>query len=318
MKCTIMAKRIWETIQGQVVPDSFFKYKALSVEHLDELQTDFCTLDSAGKISHNSVFRSYIKTMIHDIPESFPDAVSVVVMAIFTPLMVVDFHCRGAKHEVLLPHYYNIGVTEEQLQNTVLNRIIGKPGYHVENAKMHVLLKRLAVRSGLGKYGRNNLCYVDGMGSLVKLFAYFTDFQFEEDSWMKARLMDSCKNCTTCLSQCPTGAISGNDFVVDIERCIPLYNEIQGEFPDWLSPSSHNALMGCLHCQLSCPANSQVISKVQRLDAVSEEETEKILQGTPDENLLRSLCSKLRMFSPEDAPYYFPVIRRNLRVLIDI
>ncbi|MFX1369632.1 MAG: hypothetical protein ACFFAY_13635, partial [Promethearchaeota archaeon] len=128
-----MAKRIWETLQGQVVPDSFFKYKVLSVKHLNELQTDFNTLDSAGKISHNAVFRSYIKTMLHDIPVSFPDAVSVVVMAIFTPLMVVDFHYRGDKHEVLLPHYYDIGVTEEQLQNTVLNRIIGKPGYHVEN-----------------------------------------------------------------------------------------------------------------------------------------------------------------------------------------
>ncbi len=318
MKCTIMAKRIWETLQGQVVPDSFFKYKVLSVKHLDELQTDFNTLDSTSKISHNAVFRSYIKTMIHDIPESFPDAVSVVVMAIFTPLMVVDFHYKGDKHEVLLPHYYDIGVTEEQLQNTVLNRIIGKPGYHAENAKMHVLLKRLAVRSGLGKYGRNNLCYVDSMGSLVKLFAYFTDFQFEEDDWMEVRMMDSCTSCTTCMSQCPTGAISGEDFVVNIERCIPLYNEIQGQFPVWLSSSSHNALMGCLHCQLSCPANSQVISNVQRLCAISEEETEKILQGKPDENLLHSLSSKLRMFPPEAAPYYFPVIRRNLQVLIGI
>ncbi|NHJ13571.1 MAG: epoxyqueuosine reductase [Candidatus Thorarchaeota archaeon] len=311
-----MTKRIWESIQGEEIPESILRYRTLSVEHLEELQSDFEALDSANKISNNAVFRSYIDGMKHKIPDSFPDATSIVVMAIFCPLMMVDFHYGGTKHEILLPHYYDLGITEGQLQNTILDSIIGERNYRVENARLHVLLKRLAVRAGLGQYGRNNLCYVDEMGSFVKLFAYFTDFQFEDDSWNEAKMMDSCTNCSICLKECPTGAITGDNFVINVDRCIPLYNEIRGEFPDWLDASSHNALMGCLKCQLCCPANSRAIAKTERLDHVSEEETDMILEGSLNEKLLHSISAKLRMFSPEDAPYYFPVIRRNLQALV--
>ena len=181
---------------------------------------------------------------------------------------------------------------------------------------MHVLLKRLAVRTGLGKYGRNNICYVDGMGSFLTLYAFFTDFSFDEDNWQEVELMNLCSNCKVCLKQCPTGSISEDNFVLDIERCIPLYNEVPGEFPDWIEPSSHNALMGCLRCQLPCPANGEALTKAQKLDSVSEEETEKILDGTFDDALSYSISEKLRMFPPEHASYFLPVIARNLRVLI--
>jgi epoxyqueuosine reductase len=36
-------------------------------------------------------------------------------------------------------------------------------------------LKRLAVRSGLARYGRNNVTYVEGMGSFLELSASLTD-----------------------------------------------------------------------------------------------------------------------------------------------
>ena len=36
--------------------------------------------------------------------------------------------------------------------------------------------KRLAVRSGLAEYGRNNICFVDGMGSVITLFVFISDF----------------------------------------------------------------------------------------------------------------------------------------------
>lgn len=207
-------------------------------------------------------------------------------------------------------------ITEDQLKNTILNNIIGDNQYRVENAKMHVLLKRLAIRTGLGKYGRNNLCYLEEMGSFLKLFAFFTDFSFDEDNWKDAEMMDSCTNCKVCLRQCPTGGISEDNFVINVEKCIPLYNEIPGEFPDWIDPNSHNSLMGCMSCQLPCPANIKIAMKTQKLDPVSEQETKKILDGCPDDELVQSLSKKLRMFTPESASYFFPVISRNLRVLL--
>jgi len=301
---------------GNEIPDSIYQYRVMSIQHLRELQENFETLDSQGKISNHPVFRSYIDEKQHQLPESFPEAKSVIVMAVFTPMMTVDFHYQGKIHAIQVSHYYEDGITEDQLKSTILNKIIGDNQYRVENAKMHVLLKRLAVRTGLGKYGRNNICYVDGMGSFLKLFAFFTDFSFDEDNWKDAEMMESCKNCRVCRTQCPTGAISEDNFVIDVEKCIPLYNEVPGEFPDWIDSSSHNALMGCLRCQLPCPANSEVVKKGQKLDPISEEETRKILDGSSDDELYLSLSEKLRMFIPEHAYYYFPVITRNLRVLI--
>ncbi len=312
-----MNSRIWEMDFGDEIPDSIYQYRVMSTKHLRELRNDFDTLDARGKVSKNSVFRSYIEQQRpHYLPESFANAKSVVVMAVFVPLMKVDFHHQGATHEILVPHYYNDGITENQLENTILNRIIGSQQYRVENAKMHVLLKRLAVRTGLGKYGRNNLCYVDRMGSFLRLFAFFTDFEFEEDNWKEIEVIDYCDGCTLCLSQCPTGGISEDSFVINVERCLPLYNEVQGEFPTWIKSDSHNALMGCMRCQLLCPANREVAEMTQKLDPVSEQETKKILDGCPDDELIHSLSEKLRLFTPESASYYFPVISRNLRVLL--
>jgi len=311
-----MKARIWETDLENGIPESIYKYRVMSVKHLQELQSDFETLDAEGKVSTNSVFRSYIHQQQHHLPESLPNAKSVIVMAVFTPLMTIDFHYQGKTHEILLSHYYNDGITEDQLKTTILNRIVGDNKYGVENAKMHVLLKRLAVRTGLGKYGRNNICYVDGMGSFLTLFAFFTDFSFDEDNWQEVELMNSCSNCKVCLKQCPTGSISEDNFVLDIERCIPLYNEVPGEFPDWINPDSHNALMGCLRCQLPCPANGEALTMAQKLDSVSEDETEKILSGTFDDALSNSISEKTRMFPPEHASYFLPVIARNLRMLI--
>jgi len=301
---------------GDELPESIYKYRVMPVRHLEELQADFENIDAEGKVSSNPVFRSYIHEQQHHLPESLPDAKSIVVMAVLTPLMTVDFHYHGKIHEIPLSHYYDDGITEDQLKTTILNKIIGDNHYRVENARMYVLLKRLAVRTGLGKYGRNNICYVDGMGSFLTLFAFFTDFSFDEDNWQEIELMNSCSNCKVCLKQCPTGSISEDSFVIDVERCIPLYNEVPGEFPDWIEPSSHNALMGCLRCQLPCPANGEALTMAQKLDSVSEDETEKILSGTFDDALSNSISEKTRMFPPEHASYFLPVIARNLRMLI--
>jgi len=311
-----MSARIWETDLENGIPESFYKYRVMSVKHLQELQGDFESVDADGKVSNNSVFRSYIQKQQHHLPDSLPDAKSVIVMAVFTPLMTVDFRHQGAIHEIMVPHYYEDGISEDHLKTTILNNIIRDNQYRVENGRMHVLLKRLAVRTGLGKYGRNNICYVEGMGSFLKLYAFFTDYEFDEDNWQEAEMMDSCKNCKVCLKQCPTGAISEDCFVIDVEKCIPLYNEVPGEIPDWIDSSSHNALMGCMRCQLPCPANSEVATQTQKLDSITEEETQMILDGISSDDLYQSLWEKLRMFIPEHAYYYFPVITRNLRVLL--
>jgi epoxyqueuosine reductase len=300
--------------------DFDYKFKAVSVKHLPELQNDIDKLRSEGKLSDNEIYRSYIDSKKFKVPENLPNAKYIIILAIFTKLGLINFHLNGKKHELMIPpQYYDDELTYEGIKDIVMTEIIKEPGYKTELAtKLH--LKLLAVRSGLGKYGRNNICYVDEMGSLITLIAYFTDYEFKEDNWTEIKMMDVCKNCIICMNGCPTNAISTapeENFVINAGRCITLYNEIAGEFPDWIPSDAHNALKGCLRCQLPCPGNREAIKKPERFDDLTEEETKKILEGNVDDNLLKVLSDKIRMFSHSNAKKAFPSFKRNLEVLLN-
>jgi epoxyqueuosine reductase len=301
--------------QAVSVPVDFnFRHRTISVDHLKELQADIDRLENEGKISRNEVFRGYISNKKFRLPEDFPNAKSLIIIAVFMKPMLVNFRLGEKKHEIVLPPaYYDDGLTEEMLHDYILKKVIREPGHRIERARVH--LKLLAVRSGLGKYGRNNLCYVEGMGSTLYLYGFFTDYPCE-DNWTDVSMMDNCRNCRICMNNCPNKCISEENFVIDVSRCLSLFNEVKGEFPEWIQPDAHNALMGCFRCQSCCPANREVIKLAGRLEDVTEEETRKILDGTPDKELLDSLSRKLKGFYPTQSEEDFPVLMRNLRVLL--
>ncbi|HEC37777.1 MAG TPA: hypothetical protein ENI29_06040 [bacterium] len=299
-------------------PNFNYKYKTISVKHLDELQEDVNKLIREGKLSDNEIYRSYLSEKKFGIPETIPNAKSLIVMAIFTKLAYITFNSEGKKHKFMIPpQYYDDGLTYKDLDNTIFNEIIKEPGYKIELVK-RIHLKLLAVRSGLTKYGRNNISYVDEMGSFISLYTYFTDYNFEEDSWTEIKMMDTCTKCKICSVNCPTNSINAknSNFVINAGRCITLYNEIEGEFPNWINPNAHNALMGCMKCQFQCPANRKPVKQPLKFEDISEEETKMILSNKPDENLLNSMCNKLKMFSPSDSEKMLPILKRNLEVLL--
>ncbi len=295
-----------------------YKYRTVSVDHLDQMQEDIDKLRRAGKLSDNEVYRSYIDSKKFEVPENFPNAKFIVILAIFSKLGLVNFYLNSKKHEVMIPPaYFDDGTTLEDFQDLILKDIIKEPGYKVEYTnKLH--LKLLAVRSGLGKYGRNNICYVDKWGTMINLRAFFTDYQFENDNWGELKMMELCENCSFCINNCLTHAIpepSDEKFVINATNCIPVYNEIPGVIPDWIPSEAHSALIGCMRCQEKCPGNREVINLTTRLEDITEEETKKILSGSTDEELINELANKLKMFTPEYGERMLPVIKRNLELL---
>ncbi|MCP4761283.1 MAG: hypothetical protein GY870_05845 [archaeon] len=295
--------------------DFIYKYKIMSVSHFRELQEDINKVERVGKLSNNKVFRSYIEKKNLFLPENLPNAKSLIIIAIYNKLTKANFHYKGKMHEIMIaPPYYDDGLTNQDVEDIALNEIIKESGYNIERANIH--LKLAAVRSGLGKYGRNNICYIDGMGSFFSLKGFFTDFDFKEDNWNELKYMDHCENCKICLKNCPTGSISEFSDVINIEKCIPLYNEIEGEFPSWSDSDAHNAMMGCMRCQLPCPGNSEVKKIIEWREDITEDEVNIILGENPDEKTIKSICNKTKMFEFSDAKDYLPVFTRNLRVLL--
>ena len=136
----------------------------------------------------------------------------------------------------------------------------------------------------------------------------------ESDSWHELKMMDHCENCTYCINNCPTNAIRGDPFVIDAGKCLPLYNEIDGEIPKWMDKNIHHSLMGCMICQYNCPGNKEEIKNAGRFEDISEEETKMLLNGDFNEELASILSSKINMTYGKE---FLPRLKRNLELIIN-
>jgi len=296
-----------------------YAYKTVFVKHLPELQADIDELEKSSKISSNKTFRSYISSFRFELPEDFLNAKSLIIMAVFTPPTSLNFHFQDKIHHTMLPgNYSNTDISNDDLEEEILNNIIKKQGYSIKRTR-NKHLKLLAVRSGLGKYGRNNICYVGEMGSFVNLMAFFTDYEFEEDNWGTIKVMEFCESCQICISECPGQAIpKSGRFIINIEKCIPLYNEIPGEIPEWIPSSAHNALMGCMLCQKICPGNKKAKPLIIQGVDIPEEETRVILDCNLEKAKDLDLGKKIPMyfFNPEITLSGLNLLKRNLDLIL--
>jgi epoxyqueuosine reductase len=182
-------------------------------------------------------------------------------------------------------------------------------------ATSNLPLKTLAVRSGLADQGRNNLCYVPGMGSFLELVALFSTLPCRADPWREPRMLTRCAHCDACLARCPSGAIDEDRFLLRAERCLTLHNESTNAFPDWIGPSWHHCLVGCMRCQDQCPENRGVSRWVQDRAEFSEAETAALLDGRVTDGLPASLTAKLRDL---ELNYDGTLLGRNLAALVRI
>ena len=114
--------------------------------------------------------------------------------------------------------------------------------------------RAVAVRAGIGWWGRSTMVLVPGAGPWVLLGSVATDAPLELDEPM-AR---TCGTCTACIPACPTGAIL-DDGVLDVRRCLAHHLQAPGIIPEELRRASGDRLYGCDDCLTSCPPGSRVL-----------------------------------------------------------
>jgi epoxyqueuosine reductase len=246
-------------------------------------------------------------------PESLPEAQSLVIVAVPEPQRRITFVRDGSPVTVIVPPtFYPVQQINHQVQ-AFLARILGAEEYRI--AEVVVPKKLLAVHSGLGVYGRNNLCYVPGMGSFHRLVAFCSDLPCPEDGWQELRMMERCEKCRACVRHCPSGAITLERFLVRAERCLTFHNERLSDvaFPAWVNPAWHDCLVGCMHCQRACPENKAFLGWIEEGVAFSEEETALLLEGIAIDRLPTETVAKLECFDIVDL---LEVLPRNLSVLL--
>jgi len=172
--------------------------------------------------------------------------------------------------------------------------------------------KLMAVCCGLGRYGRNNICYSEEFGSYMWVATFVSDLPCEQAPWFPARRMESCESCGACVAACPTGVINPARQVIEAERCLTNLNEQEGEFPDWLDKTAHNCLIGCMRCQDCCPANVFNADNVVQGPSFTEDETVELLAHVPDQPYSDALAAKIAAAGLSEYAQRLP---RNLAAL---
>lgn len=117
-----------------------------------------------------------------------------------------------------------------------------------------------AMKSGIGRIGRNGSVIIDGSGSYVFLAEILTSHSIEPDEPSQK----VCSGCGRCVNACPTGALRA-DATIDCRRCLNyLTIEHRG---DWTGESleamhthaGRHTLFGCDICQHVCPHNRDTV-----------------------------------------------------------
>ena len=269
-----------------------FPHAVVSARRRDGLKREIEAAHREGQLC-DLVFHSYERIFGCPLPGSCSGAESLIVGAVPQPHTRLGFCWRGRRFTASIPPSYVRYWETTQQKEDLLNGVLAPRGHWARFARLPQ--KALAVHSGLARYGRNNLTYVPGLGSLHMLVSYYSSLPCEGESWGAPVLLDRCADCTACVQSCPTGAISGDRFALRQDRCLTFYSGYSGpqEIPGWVDPSWIECLIGCLRCQHYCPENKPYRRWVEDEEGFSEEETAQLLAGLTPQDLPEAIRSKL-------------------------
>jgi epoxyqueuosine reductase len=264
------------------------RLRLVPVARLGELREDLRALEGSVELN------GFQRWIVHELYALTPPALafparSIALVAVPHPAYaIVDLEWQGRTHRCM-------GVLGSDVDQTgeALAAAASAEGLRLAPAP-NLPMKRLAVRSGLAVYGRNNVTYVEGMGSHLSFAAWYTDAPGQEEPWREVRVADRCARCEVCLRDCPTGAIREDRFLIDNERCLTFLNERPDPFPAWLPAGIHHTVYDCMRCQLRCPMNKGRGTPPIGPIVFSEEETGLVLAGAPIGELPAPLAAKAR------------------------
>jgi epoxyqueuosine reductase len=289
-----------------------YKAGVISTQHLPALQEDIEAHHREG-LFDKEFYQERLTSYEWEPHDDLLRASSIIVVAVPDPQVRITFAWQGKRFAAVVPPTYLHWQDVDKLVVGTLTEILVPHGYQVALANLPK--KLTAVRSGLAAYGKNNVTYYSGLGSFARLVMLWSDLPCEDDNWQDLRMMDACDKCQACRRACPTGAIDPDRFLLRAERCLTFLNEkpIDVPFPEWVDPSWHNCLVGCLRCQRVCPENKEVRDWIEGDEVFSEDETALLLAGTPLDQLPQRTVSKLARV---DLVELLDVLPRNLGVLL--
>jgi epoxyqueuosine reductase len=265
-------------------------------------------------------FEKFLSWMSEPGVQAGSETKTLVLVAIPRPAHILTFEDGGRPRDLILPPTY---VCYNSLFDEVLADLSSVTGDRLKLRLLKAPLKTIAGLTGFARYGKNNIAYVDGLGSCVQLVGFATEASIPDGPTPgegTPRALDECRSCRACLRACPTKALADDRFLFHGERCLTGFSEFDGELPEEFASLRTPTLIGCLACQECCPVNRSRL-RFERLPCVfSSEETAYLLGerggGPPSHDLtqkIRSLgCTDITI--TEAGPD--AIFRRNLRAAV--
>jgi epoxyqueuosine reductase len=162
--------------------------------------------------------------------------------------------------------------------------------------------RAIAVRAGVGWWGKSAMVLAPGSGPWLLLGSVVTDAVLQPDAPMRR----DCGSCDACLPACPTGAIV-EPGVLDVRRCLASIAQRGGSIPIEFRQAMGRRVYGCDECLVACPPGQRSLGALPRGD------------GAVD--LLEMLRTADRPLRERFAHFYVPrnqarYLRRNAIVAI--
>jgi len=272
------------------------------------------------------VYRNYLAGLVKPSLGLEAKFKSIIMLSIARPAHALTFECESGLFSCFIPPTY---VGNNQLRSTLLKDLRNFMGW--DFPKISILrapIKRLAVRSGLAVYGRNNITYSGEYGSYHQLLGFACEAELEPfcagEQTENPRL-PACIRCSACIRRCPTEAIDQNRFLIHAEKCFTLFTETPGCLPPVRNKliGEMLCLVGCLSCQTVCPANRGRLKIEQAPVSFTAAETRHFLADNSMRNgsdrrldpVWQGIRTKLKILGMLQ---YQNRIGRNLRFIMNI
>lgn len=283
--------------------------RVVSIDHLKELREQVKALYGKGQFDEDFYKGLVLPRLEPKEARGMKKARSIFVTSIPSPAIRTRFRWRDESIELTVPPTYDSYVSASNRSKRLLKEAFAPEKHWIARAILPI--KLLAVRSGLAKYGRNNITYIPRFGSFHTLSALYTDYESPEDHWQEMEALPKCATCRACMKACPTGAICEDRFLIRVENCLTYYSEMPPSkpFPEWIKPSAHNSIIGCMRCQRACPYNKDIIDWHRDAGVFSEEETSYLLKGEFTGARAKAMDRKLKRIGLD-----LSIFPRNLEV----
>jgi len=277
----------------------------INIKYLNELKKFFNEYSQQNELNP---FQKWITNKMYDFTIPDERIKSLILMAVHHPFYAkVEFIFNGKKKNI-----FSLVRSDFEVVESYLKRYLEAQGLLLIPA-FNLPLKRLGAQSGLAVYGKNNITYVDGLGSNFSYLPFFSDLPCAQNTWGEAKLAETCQNCMLCVNACPTGAIRQDRFLIDNQRCLSFFNEVPDDFPEWLDEKMHHTAYDCLYCQKICPMNADQIDKIEDNISFNAEETNSIINGAEFKSLKKQTRQTLQHLGMDD---WYKAVPRNLKILL--